>query len=133
VCYADPQIEGSHCRTFSCSAPPKRDFRLFYRTNKRHVPRIIYEKSKDHPGKVAVAATFVPKFEKEQPIVIDLDLGFTTQASTPEKNKSSGAKVAVDKKDEIHFNTLRSVVEYRTGMTVEELRGLDKIDREQIL
>ena len=49
-----------------CTVPCD-DFRVFYRSQEMRYPHLLYAKSAEYPGEVAVCASLVPTFEPPQP------------------------------------------------------------------
>lgn len=43
-----------------------RDLVIYFRTENMDQPKLLYQESKNHPGEVAILASFVPTFMKEQ-------------------------------------------------------------------
>jgi hypothetical protein len=47
--------------------PPKRDLRVFYRTDNMMSPSLLVEESEEFPDQVAVASVFCPTFKPKEP------------------------------------------------------------------
>lgn len=56
-----------------CSKYPKRDVKVYFRTEEMGSPSILYEENSEYPDEIALLTTFVPTFEPKGPQDIQQD------------------------------------------------------------